>query len=141
MIEWAIRDYYNSFVNPEDDSKGTQDADRGSPALKSLLAVFCSHDGFEDGESAEITLLSLQSEDVSQVLGKLLSWTRDIYRQLAAYVGRGRLHAGTAEEIAELIEPFIQTSDTPMINIGMTITLRAPSGLLSSLQGKPQIPD
>ena len=91
--------------------------DRGSPALKILLAVFCSHDGFEDGESAGETLLSLQSEDDSQVLAKLLSWTRDICRQLAAYVGRGPLHAGTAEELAGLVEPFILTSDTPIINI------------------------
>lgn len=118
MIKWAIKDYYNSFITQDDDLKAGQDVDRGSPALKILLAVFCDYEGFEDGESAAECLDHLQSEDDPRILGKLLSWTRDIHRQLVAHVNRGPLLPGTSEELAELIEPFIQISDTPMIDIG-----------------------
>ncbi|KAH6632985.1 hypothetical protein C7974DRAFT_452112 [Boeremia exigua] len=118
MIKWAVKDYFHSFVSSEADADDGQDVDRGSPALKILLAVFCGCEGFEDGDSTSETLGELQSEDDPHILGKLLNLTRDIYRQLAAYIGKGPLLAGTAEELAETIEPFIQTAASPMIDVG-----------------------
>lgn len=40
MIKWAIKNYYNSFVTQDEDLKVGQDVNRGSLALKILLAVF-----------------------------------------------------------------------------------------------------
>ena len=40
IVRWAIKDYYNSCVGQDDEDPETQDAHRGGPALKVLLAFF-----------------------------------------------------------------------------------------------------
>ena len=41
----------------------------------------------------------------------------DIYKELLAYISKGPLSASTAIELAEVAEPFILSSESPMIQL------------------------
>lgn len=117
VIKWAVRDYHESCVDQEDDNVETQDADRGGPALKVLLAVFQDREEFGDNEAAAEYLGSLDSADDPRALSRMLAWTNEIHKKLSAHVSKGPMSASTATELAELVGPFIQGTESPMIHL------------------------
>lgn len=72
IVKWAVKEYYNSCVGDEDEGIEVQDADRGGPALKVLLALFSDKPKFEDPETAAEFLGDLRSSDDPQALGMIL---------------------------------------------------------------------
>lgn len=46
IVRWAVKTYYESCVDQEDENVETQDADRGGPALKVLRALFQDKEEF-----------------------------------------------------------------------------------------------
>jgi hypothetical protein len=45
----------------------------------------------------------------------MLGWTHDIDKKLLAHVSKGPLSASTANELVELAEPFIMSTESPML--------------------------
>ncbi|KAF3038386.1 hypothetical protein E8E11_002072 [Didymella keratinophila] len=89
IIKWAVKDYYDS----------------------------CDDDEFANDEVAAEYPGTLNSADDPHSLSQMLGWTHDIYQKLLAYISKGTLFASTAIELAEVVEPFILSTESPMIRL------------------------
>ena len=117
FVRWAIKDCYNSYNDQEKNDADDGHADRGGPALKVLLALFKEKDEFTDEEAALDYFGTLNSPHDPLAVSKMLLWTHEIHKKLSAKIGKAPMTATTAEELAELIEPYIQTAESPMIQL------------------------
>lgn len=125
IVKWAVKQYYDSCVGDEDENVELQEADRGGPALKVLLALFGDTMEFEDSETAAEFLGGLRSSDDPHVLGMILTWTNAIYSKLSVHVNKGPMASCTAEELADMVEPYVQTAATPMIQLDDEVYLES----------------
>jgi hypothetical protein len=117
IVRWAIKECYNTYNDPNNDETEDGHADRGGPALKVLLALFKEKDEFTDAEAALEYIESLDSPHDPHAITKLLVWTHEIHKKLSTKIGKAPMTATTAEELAELVEPYIQTAESPMIQL------------------------
>ena len=123
IVRWAIKDCYDSYNDQEKADIDDGHADRGGPALKVLLALFKERDEFADTEAALDYFGTLESANDPHAISKILVWTHEIYKKLSANIGKAPMTATTAEELAELVEPYIQTAESPIIQLDDNETL------------------
>jgi hypothetical protein len=117
IVRWALKECYNSYNDQNNDDTDDEHADRGGPALKVFLALFKEKVEFTDAQAALDFLGSLDSPHDPHAITKLLVWTHEIYKKLSAKIGKAPMTATTAEELADLVEPYIQTAESPMIQL------------------------
>lgn len=124
IVRWAVKDYFNHFLAQSDEMvKDAEDMDTGTPAMRTLLALFVDQEGFRDSDAAEESLKELESPDDPHVLGIMLGWTHELHRKLSAFVSKGPIFAHTAQDLMEQVEPFVQTVDSPMVELGPEVYL------------------
>jgi hypothetical protein len=121
IVRQAGKEYYDSCKADEDDELETQDADLAGAALKVFLALFREKTEFADEEAAADFLDLLELPDDPHALCLILSWTHELYDELCARVNKGPMEACTASELLILIEPWIQTTENPIIEMDDTL--------------------
>lgn len=117
IVRWALKECYRSFSAQDDEEPHFEDADRAGPALRVLLALFREKDEFADQEAAVEFLSSLESAEDARVTSKILVWTHDIHHKILAKVSKAPMAASTTVELADMVEPYIQTAESPYIDL------------------------
>ncbi|CAO2655790.1 Nn.00g045930.m01.CDS01 [Neocucurbitaria sp. VM-36] len=126
MVRWAVKDYFNHFLGRSDELvKDAEEMDLGTPAIKTLLALFADRSEFQDSDTAEEFLKELESPQDPHVLGVMLGWTHELHRKLSAFVNKGPIFAHTAQDLMEQVESFVQTVDGPMVELEPDVYLES----------------
>ena len=112
MLQAHLQAYYAYGSEPQNVQEDETSCELGfhsNTALETFLALFANHDEFCDEIAAKKFLVTAKSADQNFILNMFADWVHELRANIKAEVNLVQRTANTAEELGNMINPFVKS--------------------------------